>query len=205
MKIKLVNARLSFADLFTPKSINGGASKFSGTFIASDETKIKFTKEDGTEVIVPHGRLKDVADKVLTEKFGKIPSKVENWLYNQADGSTTRAAFTNGDDEYWSGFTADTWYVSAGKKESDCKNGVLDVVDQRCEPVDSSSGLVHSGVYVDAVIDVYAYDGGSGKGLTGQLLGVQLRASGEALGAAPVNVKSEFEQIEVAVSEDPNF
>ena len=205
MKIKLVNARLSFADLFTPKSINGGNLKFSGTFIASDDTKIKFTKENGEEVMVSHTRLKDVGDKVLSEKFGKIPAKVDNWLYNKADGSTTRGAFTNSEGEYWAGFTADTFYVSAGKKEADCPNGELHVIDQRCQKVEANSGLIHSGVYVDAVIDVYAHDGGSGKCLTGQLIGVQLRSAGEALGSAPMNAADEFEEIEIEVDEDPNF
>jgi hypothetical protein len=205
MKIKLVNARLSFADLFTPKSINGGAPKFTGTFIASDETKIKFTKDNGEEVIVPHASLSDVVDKVLTEKFGKLPAKVENWLYNKADGSTTRAAFTNQEGDYWDGFDANTMYVSAGKKESDCMKGQLDVVDQQCQQIDPTANTMHSGVYVDAVLDVYAYDGGSGKGVTAQLLGVQLRRGGEALGATPISVKSEFENIEIEGDEDPNF
>ena len=197
MKIKIKNARLSFNDLFTAKSFDGGDAKFSGTFILSDDSTVVV---DG--VASPYTKLADICQKVLIEKFGKAPAKVENWLYNKADGTTTRNPFTNEDGEYWAGFTADTWYVSANKKESQCRNGEMTVVDQLCQPLAANSGQMHSGVYVNAVIDVYAYETSKGKGVTGSLEGVQLVRAGEPMGMTVIDAVNEFDVEEVEVDEN---
>ena len=202
MKIKLKNVRLSFNDLFTAKAFNGGDAKFSGTFICSDDSTISYAGKDGEEVTEPHTKLSEICDQVFTEKFGKVPAKADNWLYNKADGSGTRGQFTNEDGEYWAGFDADTWYVSAAKKESMCRNNEMTVVDQLIQPIAANSGLMHSGVFVNVVIDVYAYEGQSGKGLTGSLEGVQLVRKGDPIGMAPIDATNDFEELEIEVDEN---
>ena len=197
MKIKLKNVRLGFQDLFNAKSINGGDPKFTGTFICSDESTVVV---DG--VASPHTKLADICQKVLIEKFGKVPAKAENWFYNKADGSTHRGPHTNDDGDYWAGFDKDTWYISASKKESMCLNSEMTVVDQHRKPIAANSGLMRSGVYVNAVLDVYAYEGQSGKGLTAALEGVQLLRSGDPIGMTPIDATNEFDDEEMEVDEN---
>ena len=210
MKVIAKNVRLSFNDFFQPKEINGGDPKFSGTFICTDDTQLVFTNGEGKKVATKHERMEDICKHVLKEKFGKVPAKADNWVYNKADGSTTRNEYTNDDGDYWAGFTPDTWYLSASKKAAQCKNGKLTVVDQLKEPIEASDGKMISGYYVNAIIDVYAYDGATGKGVTASLEGVQLRAKGEPLGVAPIDATDEFDVEEVDAeeefgTEDENF
>tara|TARA_R110000772_G_scaffold268565_3_gene396243 strand:+ start:2045 stop:2671 length:627 start_codon:yes stop_codon:yes gene_type:complete len=202
MKIIVKNARLSFNDLFTSKSINGGAPKFTATLICSGETKLKLANKEGVQVVVPHSKLQEVCEKVLKEKFGKLPAKADNWAYNKADGTTTRDEYINDDGDYWAGFDAETFYISAGKAEAKCKNGKMTILDQRREAIEENSGLLFSGCYVNAVLDVYAYDGDSGKGVTASLEGVQLLRKGEPLGFAKINAESEFDEEEIDADDD---
>lgn len=202
MKVIVKNARLSFNDLWEAKSINGGKPKFTGTFICSPETKLKFANKEGKQVVVDHAKLQDVCEHVLKEKFGKVPAKADNWAYNKADGSTTRDEYVNDDGDFWAGFDEETWYISAGKLESKCKDGKMTVLDQRREPIEANSGLLFSGCFVNAVIDVYAYDGDSGKGVTASLEGVQLLRKGEALGITQIEAADEFEDEEIEAEDD---
>jgi len=202
MKVIVKNVRLSFNDLFTPKSINGGAPKYTATLICSDETKLRFANKEGEQVIVPHGKLQAVCEHVLKEKFGKLPAKADNWVYNKADGSTTRDEYVNDDGDYWAGFDAETLYISAGKPEAKCKDGKMTVLDQRREPIAENSGLLFSGCYVNAVLDIYAYDGDSGKGVTASLEGIQLLRKGEPLGFTKIDVESEFDEEEIDAEDD---
>jgi hypothetical protein len=202
MKIKLKNVRLGFQDLFNAKSINGGEPKFTGTFICSDESTISYAGKDGKDVVAPHTKLNDLCQHVYTEKFGKVPAKAENWFYNKADGSTHRGPHTNDDGDYWAGFDKDTWYISASKKESMCLDGKMTVVDQHRKPIAANSGLMRSGVYVNVILDVYAYEGQSGKGLTSALEGVQLLRTGEPIGMTPIDAANEFDDEEMEVDEN---
>ena len=202
MKVFVKNVRLSFNDLFTPKSINGGDPKFTGTFICLDDTKLIVTNGKGEKVTTGHEKLADICDHVLKEKFGKVPAKLDNWVYNKADGSTTRDKYVNDDGDFWAGFDEDTWFISAGKRADRCKDGKMTVIDQLKNPIAASDGTLFSGCYVNVVLDVYAYDGDSGKGVTASLEGVQLKAKGDPLGMAPIDATSEFDEEEVEAAED---
>lgn len=197
MKVIIKNARLSFHDLFEPKSMDGGKPKFNATLICGDDTTAKFTNSKGDVKVVPHGKLLAVYEHLLNEKFGKIPAKSENWFYNKADGSTHRDAFVNDDGDYWAGTDENTFYVSSNKIASKCKNGKMTVLDQRRDDIEANSGLLFSGCYVNAVIDVYAYQNDSGKGVTAELSGIQLLRTGEALGTAQTDARDEFEDEEI--------
>jgi hypothetical protein len=202
MEVKIRNARMSFMDLFTPKSINGGDPKFSGTFICTDDTKLIFTNGKGEKVTTGHEKMADICEHVLKEKFGKIPAKFKNWAYNKADGSTTREKFVNGDGNYWPGFDDDTWFVSANKRADKCKDGKMVVKDQLTENIEASDGKLFSGCYVNAILDVYAYKGDSGTIVTASLEGVQLKAKGEPLGMAPIDASDGFDVEEVDADEE---
>lgn len=201
MKVILKNARLSFHDLFEPRGFQGGDPKFSATLICGDDTKVKVV-QDGETVILPHSALTELTATVLSDKFGKGKHKHDNWYYNKADGSTTRAKFSDKEDEYRNGVDEETWYVTAAKREDKARNGKMTVLDQRREPIDPNSGLIYSGCYVNAILDVFAYEGGSGKGVTASLEAVQLLKDGESLaGAKATDAASDFDDEEIEASD----
>ena len=201
MKIIVKNARLSFSDLFTPKSIGDGKPKFSATLICTDDTTVIYKKADGTKSSVPHEKMSALCDRVCQEKWGKVPPKLKNWAYNKADGTTTRDVYTNSDGDFWAGFSEDTWYISAGKHEERCKGGKLVVLDQHKQPIEANSGLLFSGCYVNVVIDVYAYENKEGRGITASLEGVQLKKTGEPLGITKIDASDDFDEEEIEEDE----
>lgn len=195
--VTVLNARLSFCSLFTPKSVSGGDPRFEATLICGDDTKIKYTGSDGKEVVRPYEKMSDICDHVWKERFGKIPAKFKNYAFNKADGSTTRDEYTNKDGEHWPGFDADTHYITAYKYEARCPPGGITVLDQLKQPIKKNNGTIFSGCYVNAVIDVYAFNRDDGRGVTASLEGVQLLKRGEPFGAEPIDAASMFEAEEI--------
>jgi len=212
MKVILKNARLSFNDLFAPKAVNNGKPAFSATLICLNgdeegnpdgfESVIVYTNAEGKRVTAPYSKLEAICEHVAKEKFGKVPPKMKNWAYNKADGSTTRDEYVNDDGEYWAGFTPETMYVSAKKPADRCKNNEMTILDQFKNPIAANSGLLHSGCFVNAVIDVYAYSNDDGKGVTASLEGIQLKKKGVALGFTPIDASDEFDEEEMDDAED---
>jgi hypothetical protein len=212
MKVIVKSARLSFNDIFTPKAINGGKPAFSATAICLNgdeegnpdgfETTVVYQNSEGKKVSAPFDKMQNICDHVAKEKWGKVPAKMKNWAFNKADGSTTRDEYTNEDGEYWAGFSSETEYISAKKHADRCKNEQMTVVDQLKQPIVSNSGLLHSGCFVNLVIDVYAYDNDEGKGITASLEGVQLKKKGEALGFTAIDAADEFDEEEIDDAED---
>ena len=201
MKVILKNARLSFHDLFEARGFQGGDPKFSGTFICGPETTVKFAR-DGEQVIESHEVLTELTATVLSDKFGKGKHKADNWFYNKADGSTTRNKFSDKEDEYRNGVDSDTWYVTAAKREDKARNGKMTILDQRREAIDANSGLIYSGCYVNVILDVFGYEGGSGKGVTASLEAVQLLKDGESLaGGKAADPASDFDDEEIEASD----
>lgn len=201
MKVILKNARLSFHDLFEARGFQGGDPKFSGTFICGKDTTVKFAR-DGEQVIESHEVLTELTATVLSDKFGKGKHKADNWFYNKADGSTTRNKFSDKEDEYRNGVGSDTWYVTAAKREDKARNGKMTILDQRREAIDANSGLIYSGCYVNVILDVFGYEGGSGKGVTASLEAVQLLKDGESLaGGKAADPASDFDDEEIEASD----
>lgn len=207
MKVIIKNARLSFNDLFKAKSISGGKPRFGATVICLDgseegnpdnlETTIVYQNSEGKKSAAPFAKMADVCNQVVKEKWGKVPAKLKNYAFNKADGSTTRNEYTNDDGEYWAGFNEDTFYIAAAKQEELCVNGEMTVLDQLKQPIAPNSGKIFSGCFVNIVVDVYAYDNDEGKGVTASLEGVQLKATGEALGITQIDAADEFDEEEI--------
>jgi hypothetical protein len=206
MKVIVKNARLSFNDLFKAKSIRGGKPRFSTTLICLNgdedgnpdnlETVVIYTNNEGKRITKPYAKLEEICNHVAKEKWGKVPTKMKNWAYNKADGSTTREEYTNDDGEYWSGFNGETFYITAAKQEERCKDSKMTVLDQHKQPIASNSGLIFSGCFVNVVIDIYPFDNEEGKGITASLEGVQLKKKGEALGITQIDAADEFDEEE---------
>ena len=205
MIVQVKNCRLGFNKLAKAGSVGGSAAKFDATGICSDETTIVVTKEDGSKVKHPIGKMKAVIDAVLKAKFPSLSEparkKIKNWCYNKADGSFgAREEYTNDDGDYWNGFDAETWYVSAAKREDKARGGIK-CYDQAKNLISSDDPRLYSGCYVNLLIDVYAMDGDpakkTSKTVQASLEGVQLVRSGEPLGMSGVDAADEFDEEEV--------
>lgn len=148
--------RLSYANVWEPKSINGGAEKYSVSLI--------IPKSD-TKTLSAINAAVDAAIKESAGKFGgKIPNKAALKLPLR-DGDAER------DDEAYK----NAFFVNANSKvapqvvDTDC-NAILDKTE------------VYSGVYARVSLTFYAFNSNGNRGIACGLGNIQKIRDGESLG-----------------------
>lgn len=149
--------RLSYANVWEPKSINGGAEKYSvSLIIPKSDTKTIEAINKAVETAIEEGR----------GKFGgKIPNKAALKLPLR-DGD-----FDRPDDEAYAG----SYFVNANS------NTAPEIVDKSLNPVMSRSE-VYSGVYARVSINFYAFNSNGNRGVACGLGNIQKVQDGEPLG-----------------------
>ena len=152
--------RLSYANIWQAKSINGGAPKYSASvLIPKSDTKtvakvkaaIVAAYEEG------EGKLKGNGKTVPTLVSLKTPFR---------DGDTERP-----DDEAYAGH----WFINANS------NTAPGVVDANREPIYDTSEI-YSGVYARVSLSFYAFNSNGNRGIACALQNIQKVRDGEALG-----------------------
>lgn len=152
--------RLSYANIWQAKSINGGAPKYSTSVlipksdtktIAKVKTAIQAAYEEG------EGKLKGNSKSVPSLASLKTPLR---------DGDTERP-----DDEAYAGH----WFLNANS------NTAPGVVDANREPIYDTSEI-YSGVYARVSLSFYAFNSNGNRGIACGLQNIQKVRDGESLG-----------------------
>ncbi|CDG95801.1 putative protein p50 [Xenorhabdus bovienii str. puntauvense] len=173
MKIKLLNVRLAFPDLFEATQVNGqGDYKFRSTFLISKERK------DIIEMI------ENAIKKVATDKWG---AKAEG-IIKSIRGNNMRFNFRDGDDKSDYDGYAGCMFISASNKARPL------VIDRGRSPLTAQDGKPYSGCYVNATINIFAYDN-NGKGISASLGGVQFWRDGDAFAGGGVATLDDFDDL----------
>ena len=150
--------RLSYANVWEPKSINGGTEKYSVSLI--------IPKSD-TKTIAAINAAVDAAIEEGKGKFGgKIPNKAALKLPLR-DGDIDRP-----DDEAY----ANSYFVNANSTTAP------QIVNRQLEPILDRSE-VYSGVYARVSINFYAFNSNGNKGIACGLGNIQKIRDGEPLGS----------------------
>ena len=149
--------RLSYANVWEPKSINGGAEKFSvSLIIPKADTKTLGAIQKAIDAAIDEGR----------GKFGgKVPSKATLKLPLR-DGDVDRL-----DDEAYT----NCYFVNANSSSAP------EIVDKSLNPVLNRSE-VYSGVYARVSINFYAFNSNGNRGIACGLGNIQKVRDGEPLG-----------------------
>ena len=149
--------RLSYANVWEAKSINGGAEKFSvSLIIPKNDTKTIDAINAAVDSAIEEGK----------GKFGgKIPNKAALKLPLR-DGDIDRP-----DDEAY----ADCYFVNANS------NTAPQIVDRQTNPVLDRSE-VYSGVYARVSVNFYAFNSNGNRGVACGLGNIQKVRDGESLG-----------------------
>lgn len=149
--------RLSYANVWEPKSINGGAEKYSvSLIIPKTDTKTINAINAAVNAAIEEGK----------GKFGgKIPNKAALKLPLR-DGDIDRP-----DDEAY----ANCYFINANS------NTAPQIVDKNVNPILERSE-VYSGVYARVSINCYAFNSNGNKGVACGLGNIQKIRDGEPLG-----------------------
>ena len=161
--------RLSYANVWEPKSINGGDPKYSCSIIVP--------KTD-TETVNAINDAIDCAIKEGVGKFGgKIPPKGALKLPLR-DGDTER------DDDSYKG----CFFINANSKTAP------QIVDKHVRPIIDRSE-VYSGVYAHVSLSFYAFNTNGNRGVACGLGNIQKARDGEPLGGR-TSASSEFDTLD---------
>lgn len=149
--------RLSYANVWEPKSINGGQEKYSASLIIpKSDTKTLDAIQKAVDAAIEEGR----------GKFGgKLPNKKQLKLPLR-DGDIDRP-----DDEAY----ADSYFVNANSLTPP------EVVDLDVNPILTRSEI-YSGVYARVSITFYAFNTNGNRGVACGLGNIQKVRDGEPLG-----------------------
>lgn len=201
MQIKIKNARLSFASIRKPYVPKTGDPKFTASLICSEDTIVEFTV-DGKKVDMDHYKgAERIIKLTCISKWGKVPGKLELYVYSRADQQVgSRGPKVDEDGEFYDGYTAETYFFSAGTKVADSPDGPLIVGPDR-KPLPATSGHPINGDYVNAVINVFAYEYEGKKGVSASLEGIQYLRKGVPFGASKITADA-FDEEELEDDEE---
>ncbi len=187
MLIKLRNVRIAFPHLFERDSFEGKPTKYGATFlIPKGDPQIKL--------------IEDEIAKVAQKKFG---AKCKETLAS-IKGISSRYCFQDGDklDKAVDGY-AGHMFIGA-KNDIDHPNvGCIRVVGHNRDiPLTLETNNIYGGCYVNANIDIYAYNNKGSKGISATLSAVQYFKDGDAFsGGAPARAE-DFDDLTVSSDVD---
>jgi hypothetical protein len=166
--------RLSYANIWQAKSINGGTPKFS--------TSVLIPKSDTATVSRINAAIKAAYDEGVSKLKGngKSVPALSALKTPLRDGDTERP-----DDETYAGH----WFVNANS------NTAPGVVDLSRQPIIETSEI-YSGVYARVSLSFYAFNSNGNKGVACGLQNIQKVRDGEPLGGrtrAEDDFNDEFE------------
>lgn len=172
-RIKLNNVRISYVNVFKPRAMQEGQDKkYSAQFILSkDHPQLKEFKKAAYEAA------REKFPKLV--KDGKIPAKLKMPL---RDGDEER----DEDPDVYAGM----YFFNASNTK--CPK----VVNRDRSPLTEEDNVIYSGCYVNAILDIYAFDSHGNKGVAVSLGGVQFKRDGEALGGKGVTTEDFDEEVE---------
>lgn len=170
-KLKLEDVRLSFPDIWEPKSVNNSAPKYSAHFLIDK-------KEQADLIKLLRATIYTAAKEHFGEKTDELfkKKKIAVCLH---DGS---------EKDDMAGYGEDVMYLSS----SSAKRPL--VIDRDRSPLTKDDRRPYGGCQVNAIVRIWVQDNEFGKRVNCELLGVQFFKDGEPFGAAPIS-PDEFEDL----------
>ena len=164
-----VPCRISFANIFEPKSINGGEEKYSVSCLIE--------KSDKKTLMAIHKAVEAAKEDGKVRKWsGKIPPNLKLPL---RDGDIDRP-----DDENYQG----CFFVNATSKDAP------QVVDRKVQPV-TDPMMVYSGCYCNVSINFYPFNANGNRGVAAGLGNIQFVKDGERL-SGRASADADFDALE---------
>jgi len=171
----VIPCRLSFANIWEPKSINGSEEKYSVSCL--------IPKSDKKTLAKIHAAIEAARELGKNKKWGgKIPPNLKVPL---RDGDIDRP-----DDENY----ADTMFLNATSKDAP------QIVDRKVQPILDPMEC-GSGDYCNVSVNFYAFNANGNRGVAAGLGNIQLIKHGERL-AGKASAASDFTEVEDADDEE---
>ena len=172
MKVHLKDVRISFANIFDPKQVQGqGDAKFSAAFL--------FPRS--------HSAATELSTAIQAEATTKWGAKAGDVL--KALKAADKLCVHDGDAKPDADAYPGNLFINASNKTRPL------VIGPNREPLVAADGKPYSGCYVNAIVEVWPQDNQFGKRVNASLLGVQFLRDGDRLSGGGVAAADDFEAI----------
>lgn len=180
-KVVTGKVRLSYANLFEPKSINGSDPKYSVSLI--------IPKSDKQMIETIEKAIENAKERDKGKWNGKVPSNLKTPL---RDGDDERP-----DDETYE----DSFFLNANSNKAPVVVG-LEKDKATGKAIQLGEDEVYSGCYARVSVNFYGFNAAGNKGIACGLGNVQKVDDGERLGRGASAAEEDFDFEEVDVEED---
>lgn len=163
-QFKLVSVRLSFPDIWVPKSLQANAEpKYGCSFLIDKATQGE--------------QIKELKELILAAAKAKWPGKVKELT----DKKKLHFCLHEGSEKDYDGYSEDNMFLTASSKKRPL------IVDRDRTPLAEQDSRPYAGCYVDAIVRIWVQDNDYGKRVNAELMGVQFVKDGDPFGAGPIN------------------
>ena len=195
MILMLNDVRLSFAEVFVPKAFeDGGEPAYSAVLII--DPKVTRAFEIGEAKKMTPVKLMDAVTKVAKDKWGAKTDGILAELIAKNRVCFMAGPKKNASGEAYSGFEG-MYHISTRGKLRPLLLG------KDKSPVTQQDGVIYSGCYVNASIEMWTQDNKWGKRVNASLRGAQFVRDGDAFGGGAPASTDEFEDLSVG-GDSPN-
>jgi hypothetical protein len=175
-QIKIVEARLSFPDIWRPKAIKSGKGdpgepKYSCHFLLDK-------KEQADQIKALKLAIFALAKEKFGEKAGEMIKK----------GKVT-VCLHEGSDKDYDGYSEENMYLSTSSSKRPT------IVDRDKTALAEDDRRPYGGCYVNGIVRLWCQDNNFGKRVNAELMGIQFVKDGEPFGAAPLD-EDAFEDLD---------
>lgn len=180
-KVIIANCRLSYANIFEPKSFQGQDPKYSVSLIIS--------KDDKATLSVIQEAIKNAVEQGKEKLWnGKVPSTFRIPLRDGDEDRPEDEAYQN------------AYFINANSKNAPQVVGKeRDRATQKAIPLGEDE--VYSGCYANVSVNFFPYNN-VGKGVAAGLNNIQKEADGEILGGAAAKAEDDFSFDDVDSDDD---
>lgn len=184
--VQLLNARLSFPDLFEAVQFEGkGPFSYRAAFLQPEDQPVMLQQGDKSW---KKTTIAKVIDAVATELWkAKAPA-----ILKSIEGNPQKCCWYDGNIKEYDGYEGNFVLSSTRGQEK----GRPLIIDRDKSPLSADDGKPYAGCYVNATVEIWAQDNKWGKGIRATLRGVQFAKDGDAFAAGTPLDDGEFQSIE---------
>lgn len=176
MKVKLINVRLAFANVFEAKAhAGGGEPTFSAAFPIEPGSANAQTIAEAVGAVAVE-KWKDKAKAIIDELKSK-------------DRMCYRTYGLSKDGTVYQGFE-DMYSLSASNKVRPR------LFNKDKSPIVREDGILYSGCFVNAIVDIWAQQNDFGRRINATLAGLQFVADGDRFGGGTVASEDDFDVLD---------
>lgn len=173
VKLTIRNVRMAFPAIFQPQAVGDGEPAFGSKFIVPP---------DHPQIDEIRKAIKTVAEAQWAEKAASVLKILEKdrkiaWVEGE---------YLNKDGDPYDGFEGNYHLSSRSAKT---KPSAFNASNQ---PISEADGLIYSGAYVDAAVEIYAQDNKWGRRINCGLRGVRFVKHGESFGGGAAASADDF-------------